>query len=82
MGAKGLEQFETGAAGEHDIEDDDVVFAGERSIEAGAVIEDGVDVEALVLEEALEERNQSTIVVNDEYSAHAIYSARDGGLGL
>ena len=79
VGAQGLEQFKSGAAREHDIEDHNIVFAAERGIEAGAMIEDGMNVEALVLQKALQQRDQPLVVVNDKYAAHAIYSARDRG---
>ncbi len=78
MGAQGLEQFKPGAAGEHDIEDHNIVFAGERGVEAGAMIEDGFNLKTIVSQKALQERNQAMVVVNDKYAAHAIYSARDG----
>ena len=70
VGAQGLEQFESGATGQHDIEDDDVVVAAESGLEAGAMIEDGGDLEALVVQKALQQGDQFLVVVHDEYAAH------------
>jgi hypothetical protein len=79
---QGLEKFKAGAAGKHDIKDDHVVFAGERGLKAGAMIEDSIDLKALVLQKALEEGDQSLVVVNDEYAAHGFHFARVRGRWL
>lgn len=77
--AQSLEQLESRASGKHHVENDDVVFTGERSVKAGAVVEDGVNLESLVLQKALQQRDQALIVIHDEYSAHVIHSAREPG---
>jgi hypothetical protein len=80
--AQRLEQFKAGAAGKHNVKNDDVVLAGDGGIEAGTMIENGENLKSLVLKEALEQGDKSLIVVDNEYTAHGIHSAGRSGKWL
>jgi hypothetical protein len=82
LGAEGLEKLKAGAAREHHVKDDHVVLAGEGGLETGAVVKDGIDLKALILEEALEKGDKALIVIDKEYAAHAVHFAGARGRWL
>ena len=70
-----LEQLESGAAGQHHIENDQLVVIGEGGGQSGVMVVGGIDVKALGLEKSLQQIDERVVVVDDEQLVHWIHCA-------
>src|SRR5271165_4441391 len=77
--AQRFEQFESGAAGQHHIENDELVVVGESGGQTGVMIVGGIDVKSFGLEKAAKEVDERVVVVDDEELVHRSHFAFSGG---
>jgi len=73
--ANRLQQLESRAARQHDIEDNQFVITGQGGGQSRSVVIGGIHLEAFAFEKALEKINESVVVIHDEQPVHGIYFA-------
>ena len=76
--AQALERHEPVDAGQPDVEQDDVVRGPREPVEAGFPAVDGVDLVALVAQDADERRADARLVVDDQYGGLHVVSVPAG----
>ena len=73
--AQRFQQLESRAAGQHHVQHDQLVLAGQRRAQSGSVIVGGIHAEAFAFEKAFQQVDQGVVVIHDEQAVHGIYFA-------
>ena len=69
--AQAFQQLNAATTGQHHVQDDGVVFMAQRCFQSAAVISGG-HLNAFVAQVALQQADQSLVVIYDKYAAHAV----------
>ena len=80
LGPDAAQNFKPANTGQHDVEDDQRIGAGNRALQAQRTVVDGLDLEALGFQILPDEFTKLYVIIDDQY-AHGGQSVRAIGLG-